>query len=166
MHTFWGLALANLAEFVNDRPLTPEVDFRPGRDAEIRISVEISAPPSAVFDSLTDPEKLKDWFGWEVDIDPRVGGTTTFGSEGRIVEFAPNQAFAYIDEFGATTRWQLEASDKITKLMLIQSGYSEDEWDSVAQHEACWLGNLAELKRMHELGDAWTPLTTELPSAQ
>ena len=166
MHTCWGLALANLAEFVEDRPLTPKVDFPPERDAEIRISVEISAPPSAVFDSLTDPEKIKDWFGWEVDIDPRVGGTTTFGSEGRIVEFVPNQVFAYIHEFGATTRWQLEASDKTTKLVLIQGGYSEDEWDSAAQHEAGWLGSLAELKRMHELGDAWTPLTTELPSAQ
>lgn len=166
MHTFWGLALANLAEFVEGRPLAPKVDFRPERDAEIRISVEISASPSAVFDPLTDPERIKNWFGWEVDIDPRVGGTTTFGSEGRIVEFVPNQVFAYIDGFGATTRWQLEASDKTTKLMLIQGGYSEDEWDSAAQHEAGWLGSLAELKRMHELGDAWTPLTTELPSTQ
>ena len=81
MHTFWGLALANLAEFVEDRPLTPKVDFRPERDAEIRISVEISAPPSAVFDSLTDPEKIKDWFGWEVDIDPRVGGLRLSGQK-------------------------------------------------------------------------------------
>ena len=166
MHTFWGLALANLAEFVEDRPLTPKVDFRPERDADIRIHVEISAAPSAVFDTLTDPGKIKDWFGWEVDIDPRVGGATTFGSEGRIVEFVPNQVFAYIDEFGATTRWQLKGSDKTTKLVLIQRGYTDDEWDSAAQHEAGWLGSLAELKRMHELGDVWTPLTTELPSTQ
>lgn len=165
MHTFWGLALANLAEFVEQRSLTSKVDFRPNRDAEIRIGVEISAPPSAVFDSLTAPDKIKDWFGWDVDIDPRVGGATTFGAEGRIIEFVPNQVFAYIDEFGATTRWQLEGAGKNTVLTLIQSGYSVDEWDSAAQHEAGWLGSLAELKRMHELGDAWTPLTTEFPSA-
>ncbi len=48
MHTFWGgLALANLAEHVEGRPLTPRADFRPERASEIRVRMEIDAPPRA-----------------------------------------------------------------------------------------------------------------------
>ncbi|WP_454295397.1 SRPBCC family protein [Salana multivorans] len=45
MHTFWGLALANLAEHVEGRALTPRADFRPGRAPEIRVRIEIAASP-------------------------------------------------------------------------------------------------------------------------
>lgn len=58
---------------------------------------------------------------------------------------------------------ELEGSDGKTFLAFVQSGYVDDELDTAAQHEAGWLASLAELKRMHELGDDWTPLTTELP---
>jgi hypothetical protein len=61
-------------------------------------------------------------------------------------------------------RWELADSGGRTYLTFVQSGYSDTELDSAAQHEAGWLGSLAELKRMHELGDAWAPLTTELPA--
>jgi hypothetical protein len=50
-----------------------------------------------------------------------------------------------------------------TRLTFVHTGYTDDEPDSAAQHEAGWLGGIAEFKRMHELGDAWTPLTSTLP---
>ncbi|SJM49036.1 hypothetical protein FM112_00840 [Gulosibacter sp. 10] len=164
MHTFWGLALASLAEHVEGRQLTPRADFRPERAPEIRVRMEIGAPPEAVFASLTDSALASRWFGWEVEVEPRLGGAVTLGAEGKIFEFEPGKGFAYEDGEGSITRWELEGSDGRTFLTFVQSGYTEDEWDSAAQHEAGWLGSLADLKRMHELGDAWTPLTTELPS--
>lgn len=164
MHTFWGLALANLAEYVEGRPLTPKADFSPGRAGEIRVRLEIDASPEAVFASLVDPKQVERWFGWQVEIEPRLGGKVTLGAEGKIFEFEPGKRLAYSDPEGSIVRWELEDSDGKTFLTFVQSGYADDEWDNAAQHEAGWLGSLAELKRMHELGDAWTPLTSELPN--
>lgn len=164
MHTFWGLALANLAEYVEGRPLTPKADFGPDRPAEVRASMIIDAAPEAVFASLTDPKQTARWFGWEVEIEPRLGGTIAFGAEGKIIEFEPGRTLAYTDDEGAIVRWELEGSDGKTYLTFVETGYRDDELDNAAQHEAGWLGALAELKRMHELGPDWTPLTTELPA--
>jgi hypothetical protein len=50
-----------------------------------------------------------------------------------------------------------------THLTFVHSGFGPDELDSAAQHEAGWLGGLAELRRMHELGADWTPVSTDLP---
>lgn len=116
-----------------------------------------------MFASLADSAQASRWFGWEVEIDPRLGGAVTLGAEGKIFEFEPGKSFVYSDEEGSITRWELEGSDGKTFLAFVQSGYVDDELDTAAQHEAGWLASLAELKRMHELGDDWTPLTTELP---
>ncbi|MEZ5085044.1 MAG: SRPBCC domain-containing protein [Tessaracoccus sp.] len=164
MHTFWGLALANLAEYTEGRPLTPKADFRPKRAPEIRVRMEIDATPHEVFESLIDPTQIARWFGWEVEIQPRLGGAVTLGAEGKIFEFEPDKTLAYSDDEGSITRWELEGTGGKTFLTFVQSGYTDDEWDNAAQHEAGWLGSLAELKRMHELGNTWTPLTTELPA--
>lgn len=163
MHTFWGLALANLAEYSEGWPPIPKADFRPERAPEIRVCMEIDASRDDVFDSLTDPVLVARWFGWEVEIEPRLGGIITLGADGRIFEFDPGKTLAYSDGEGSITRWELEDADGGTMLNFVQSGYTEDEWDNAAQHEAGWLGSLAELRRMHRLGDEWVPLVTELP---
>jgi uncharacterized protein YndB with AHSA1/START domain len=163
MHTFWPLAIANLAEYVEGRPLTPKADFGPTRPAEIRVSFTVDAAPAEVFRSLTDAAQATRWFGWEVEIEPWVGGTMTVGVEGKIFEFEPDKKLSYGDDEGAVVRWELAGSAGKTFLTFVQSGYTDDELDNVAQHEAGWLGSFAELKRMHELGPAWTPLTTDLP---
>ncbi len=164
MHTFWGLALANLAEYVEDRPLTPKADFGADRAAEIRARVSIAADPAEVFDSLTDPKRVAGWFGWEVEIEPRLGGKISFGTEGKIIDFEPGRTLAYADGEGAIVRWELEGSDGKTFLTFVETGYRDDELDNAAQHEAGWFGAIAELKRMHELGADWSPLTTDLPA--
>ena len=56
-------------------------------------------------------------------------------------------SFAYADADGSIVRWELEGSEGKTFLTFVQSGYTDDEWDNAAQHEAGWLGSLAELKR-------------------
>lgn len=42
---------------------------------EIERSLHVPAPPDAVWDALADPELLGEWFGGDVDVDLRGGGT-------------------------------------------------------------------------------------------
>ncbi|GAB3763436.1 SRPBCC family protein [Microlunatus parietis] len=161
MHTFWPLAIANLAEHVEGRPLTPRADFGPDRKPEIRISIDIDDAADRVFDSLIQPKIIERWFGWEALVEPRVGGRIQLGVDGKIFEFEPGKRLSAADDEGSIVRWELAESDGHTHLTFVQSGYRNDELDNAAQHEAGWLAALAELKRMHELGDSWTPLTTE-----
>ena len=160
MHTFWPLALGNLAAHLAGQP--PLLcDFTPDRATEIRVRLTIGAPAEAVWRSLTTPAEVERWWGYAPKIEPGVGGTVTFGAEGQVSEWEPNRVFAYAEE-GMTTRWELSESDGVTTLTFTQSGFTPDERDNAAQHEAGWQGGLLELRRMHELGTEWTPLTREL----
>jgi hypothetical protein len=67
--TFWSLAIANLADYLAGRELTPKCDFTSN---ELRACVVIDAAPDAVFDSMTQPEQFCRWFGANVDIEPYV----------------------------------------------------------------------------------------------
>ncbi|WP_020666957.1 SRPBCC family protein [Amycolatopsis nigrescens] len=163
LHTFWGLAIAGLAEYVEGRELTPKCDFGPDRAAEIRIEVTVGAPADEVFESLIDPVRIGRWFGWEAEVEPRLGGRMTLGADGRIFEFEPGRKLAYGDG-EMVVRWELAESGGGTRLTFVQSGFEPGELDNAAQHEAGWLAGIAELKRMHELGERWQPLTTELPA--
>jgi uncharacterized protein YndB with AHSA1/START domain len=161
LHTFWPLALANLAEHLEGRPLTSRADFSPDRPREIRIALAIGAPPDQVFASLIDPTQVERWFGWKPEIEPHVGGRITLGVDGKIFELHPGKRLAYADDQGAIVRWELAGDGGKTRLTFVQSGFRDDELDNAAQHEAGWLAGLAELRRLHELGDAWTPLAVE-----
>ena len=53
LQTFWSLAIANLADYLAGRELTPRCDFT---STDLRASVEIDATPDAVFDSMTQSD--------------------------------------------------------------------------------------------------------------
>ena len=44
----------------------------------IRREIVLPAPREEVWDALTDPERLADWFANEVELDLRVGGGASF----------------------------------------------------------------------------------------
>lgn len=165
LHTFWGLAVANLAAYVEDRALVPRCEFGADRPDEIRIELPIAAAAAEVFDSLVDPDAIERWFGWRAEVEPRVGGRITLGADGKIFEFEPGRVLAYADG-EMVTRWELAESGGKTYLTFVQSGFGADELDNAAQHEAGWLGGLAELRRLHELGADYYPLTVEPESAE
>ena len=67
--------------------MSENVDNRegtPGRqDTAVRREIELEAAPADVWDALTRPELLEQWFEAEVELDPRPGGTGRFiGSDG------------------------------------------------------------------------------------
>ena len=47
-------------------------------DEPIRRDVIVDAAPQVVWDALTDPGELAEWFGAEAEIDLRAGGTVRF----------------------------------------------------------------------------------------
>ncbi|WP_338760029.1 SRPBCC domain-containing protein [Nocardia vulneris] len=165
MHVFWPLALARLTEYLDGRTkLTPAADFGPGRSTEIRAEISIAAPPEQVFASLIEPAQIQRWFGAPgVELEPRVGGRATLGIDGEVTEFEPDRRITLADSEGAIVTWQLDGTDGGTRLTFVQSGYTDTELDNAAQHEAGWFAALAEIRRLNELGDAWTPVIRDFP---
>lgn len=152
LQTFWSLAIANLADYLSGRELTPKCDYT---SAELRASVVIDAAPEVVFDSLTQPEHFRKWFGANVDIEPYVGGRFAMGGFNldpggiKFVEFEPGRKATLRFADGQTDSWELDGSDGKTRLTLMSSGFDPDHppypgW-------AGWLSGVAELRRYHEL---------------
>src|SRR6516164_3423033 len=56
LQTFWTLAIANPADYLAGRELTPKCDFT---SADLRASMVIDAAPEAVFDSMTQAEHFR-----------------------------------------------------------------------------------------------------------
>jgi uncharacterized protein YndB with AHSA1/START domain len=56
---------------------------------EVRREIVVDAPPGEVWEALTDPEELAEWFAKDVELDVRPGGEGVFrwhdGSERRVV---------------------------------------------------------------------------------
>ena len=152
LQTFWSLAIANLADYLAGRELTPKCDFTSN---EFRASVVIDATPDEVFDSMTKPEQFHRWFGVKVDIEPHVGGRFAMGGfemdpgGAKFVEFEPGRKATLRYADGMTDSWELEGSDGKTRLTVVESGF--DSASPPYPGWTGWLGGLAALRRYHEL---------------
>jgi uncharacterized protein YndB with AHSA1/START domain len=156
IQTYWCLMLANLAEHFEGRPLTPKPDFT---SSDLRAEVLIAASASQVFDSLIDSEAVTRWFGFPIEIEPRVGGRYAMGGfennphPAKIVELEPGRRLSVNWGGIGVGTWELEESDGKTRLTMMQSGFGSTPY-------AGWCGNLAglaELRRYHEV-PSWTPI--------
>ena len=152
LHTFWSLAIANLADYLAGRELTPKCDFT---SSELHASVVIDAAPEAVFDSMIQPDMFRQWFGANVDIEPHVGGRFAMGGfeldpgGAKFVEFEPGRKATLLFADNETTSWELEGSDGKTRLTFVHSGF--DPANPPYPGWAGWLGGIAGLRRYHEL---------------
>ena len=72
----------------------------------------IDAAPDEVFDSMTQPEQFRRWFGANVDIEPYVGGRFAMGGfeldpgGARFVEFEPGRKATLRFADGMTDSWK------------------------------------------------------------
>ncbi|GIJ46848.1 hypothetical protein Val02_37340 [Virgisporangium aliadipatigenens] len=154
LQTFWSLALANLVDHVEGRPITPRTDFT---SRDLAATVTIAAPASEIYASILDSAKVSEWFGYPVGIEPHVGGRFQMGgldAEGPaaiIVDLVPDERIS-IDwgPVGVGT-WELEGSAGQTKLTLVQSGFAGEPpypaWTGI-------VAGVASLRRFHELPGA------------
>ena len=152
LQTFWSLAIANLADYLAGRELTPKCDFT---SSELHASVVIDAAPEQVFDSMIQPEVFRKWSGANVDIEPCVGGRFAMGGfeldpgGAKFVEFEPGRKASLRFADGETTSWELEGSDGKTRLTVVHSGF--DPANPPYPGWTGWLGGIAGLRRYHEL---------------
>ncbi|MFG6200771.1 SRPBCC domain-containing protein [Nonomuraea sp. JJY05] len=160
LQTYWCLAIANLAEHLEGRELTPKVDFT---SADLRAQVTVDASPEKVFASLIDSEAVTRWFGFPIEIEPYVGGRFAMGglandpSPAKVLELEPDRRFSLDWGGSGVATWELEGSGGQTRLTLVQSGF-----DTARPPYAAWGGILAgvsELRRYHEMPD-WQPVFT------
>jgi uncharacterized protein YndB with AHSA1/START domain len=152
VQTFWSLAIANLADYLAGRELTPKVDFT---SPELRAALVIDAAPEEVFDSMTRSEVFRKWFGAIVEIEPRLGGRFAMGGfeldpgGAKFVEFEPGRKAALLFADGETTSWELAGAEGKTRLTMRHSGF--DPANPPYSAWGGWLGGLAALRRYHEL---------------
>ncbi|MEM1025780.1 MAG: SRPBCC domain-containing protein [Myxococcota bacterium] len=99
---YWRLATANLLGHIDGRGNVLLPDFA-DPEPVIRLSIEIDAPPPAVFRALTTPEILNQWIAKEARVEPRVGGAFDLGwgpaaehvKPMRILEFEENVLLSF-----------------------------------------------------------------------
>jgi len=157
LQTFWALALANLVDHLEGRPLTPKADFT---SPQMREEIVIAAPVEAVWKSLTDSEQASSWFGYPIGIEPYLGGRFAMGGfdnpePARVIDLDEGRMMS--TDWGSTgiTTWELEESGGQTRLTFVQSGFAADNPPYAGWMG--WLSGVAELRRFHELAD-WQPI--------
>ena len=137
----------------------------------IEKTLEINAPPGAVWKALTDAKELVRWFPLKAEVEPRVGGRIwlswdgEFEGEHRIEIFEPERHLRTTwnpmtkDEGGPTelsVDYHLEGRGGGTILRLVHSGFGrgaawDDEYDGI---DAGWTFELRSLRLYleHHLG--------------
>ena len=153
MHTYWALALANLADYAEGREPTPRCDFT---SAVLRGEVLIDADRLAVYASLTEPEQFTRWSGAKLEAELHPGGRWAMGGfeanpqPAHIIDIQPGRSMS-IDWGDMVESWELADSAGRTRLTFVHSGFDENQ-----PPYAGWLGalgGLAELRRYHEIKD-------------
>ncbi|MGI5212903.1 SRPBCC family protein [Plantactinospora sp. CA-290183] len=163
LQTYWSLAIANLVDHVEGRPVTPRTDFT---STTFREELVINAPVGEVYDSLVDSEKVSEWFGYPVGIEPYVGGRYAMGGfesgfAAKVVDLDPGRKMSVDWGPVGITTWELAESGGATRLTFTQSGF-----DTGNPPYGAWTGSVsgfAELRRYHELVD-WRPIWINDPT--
>lgn len=123
----------------------------------IERTVQIDASPATVFEVITSPEHLKEWWPDEAVIDPTPGadGELVFGDRSdpdvqipklRVVEAEPFRRFSFrwihpADEDpregnSLLVTFELSASDDGTLLRMTESGFREMGWEVAVLEQA------------------------------
>ncbi|MEQ8765099.1 MAG: SRPBCC domain-containing protein [Planctomycetota bacterium] len=123
-------------------------------DRRFEMQIEIAASKDAVWDALTKPEVVSQWFAPEVRVDPKVGGEVCWSWSGEhewpqtIEVFEPQARFVTTYPAGAPLEdgsrtpllmdFRLEGEGGKTTLRLVHSGFGPDasfdaEYDGISR---------------------------------
>jgi len=91
----------------------------------VLVEVTVPAPADAVWAALRDPQKIKDWFGWETDglkdeIDFIFVTHAAADDEKRVVSFV-----------GVNDRYEVEAASATTSLVRVVRSAPAGDWSDV-----------------------------------
>ena len=106
----------------------------------IRREIVLPAPREDVWEALTEPERLADWFANDVDLDLRPGGGASFrwsNGETRtatVTEVEPERRLAFEwDDEGAQVAFTLDDDDEGTRLTVVETS---PEWTAALDLQA------------------------------
>jgi uncharacterized protein YndB with AHSA1/START domain len=113
---------------------------------EVRREIVVEAPPEEVWDALTDPDELAEWFANDVELDVRPGGEGTFrwddGSERRAiveeVEAERTLAFWWWREDEEATRVAIELDEVPEGTRVVVTETPPAEWATAVEMRACF----------------------------
>ena len=94
---------------------------------EVTREIVFPVPPDEVWEALTDPEQLEEWFANDVELDAREGGEGVFrwddGEERRatVVEAAPGERLVLDWDEEGTVELTLEEVEEGTRLRVRES---------------------------------------------
>jgi uncharacterized protein YndB with AHSA1/START domain len=115
---------------------------------EITRELVLPAPPEEVWEALTDPERLAEWFANDVDLDPRPGGRGRFrwdDGETRtalVEEVDPLRRFGFRwtdDEDGGEVAFELEEVDEGTKVTVRETAACAGQFSTALELRALFL---------------------------
>src|SRR5881275_883486 len=93
----------------------------------VRREIVLPNPREEVWEALTDPERLEDWFANDVDLDLRPGGGASFrwsnGEErhATVTEVEPERRLAFDWEDEGTVEFTLDDHVDGTRLVVVES---------------------------------------------
>ena len=110
---------------------------------EIERDIVFPASPAEVWEALTEPERLAEWFASEVSLDARPGGEGVFrwgdGDERRAVvrEIEPEERLVLDWEDDGQVVLELEEVDGGTRLHVVETS---PEWSTALElHALAWV---------------------------
>jgi uncharacterized protein YndB with AHSA1/START domain len=114
-----------------------------GETVEIERDIVFPASPAEVWEALTEPERLEEWFASEVSLDARPGGEGVFrwgdGDERRAVvrEIEPEERLVLDWDDEGQVVLELEEVDGGTRLHVVETS---PEWSTALElHALAWV---------------------------
>jgi uncharacterized protein YndB with AHSA1/START domain len=110
---------------------------------QVEREIVFPASPAEVWEALTEPERLEEWFATEVELDPRPGGEATFrwgnGEERRATVREADAGERLVldwDDDGGEVVLELEEVEGGTLLHVVESS---PEWGTALElHALAW----------------------------
>ena len=109
---------------------------------QIEREVVLPASPDEVWEALTEPERLEEWFATEVELDPRPGGEGVFrwgdGEERRAIvrEAEPGERLVLDWDDAGEVVLELEEVDGGTRVHVVES--APDFGTALELHALAW----------------------------
>src|SRR6059036_2536674 len=105
----------------------------------IRKEIVLPADPDEVWEALTEPERLEDWFANDVDLDLRPGGGASFrwsnGEErhATVTEVDPERRLAFEWDDEGEVEFTLDDDADCTRLTVVESS---PQWSTALELQA------------------------------
>jgi uncharacterized protein YndB with AHSA1/START domain len=115
----------------------------------IERDILIAAPPEVVWEVVTEPEHVSQWFS-DAAFEARPGANGMIADyEIRIEDVEPLRRFSFRWDGSLLVEFTLTAEDGGTRLSLVESGF-EERGGYKAEHEAGWTKFLGQLREYAE----------------